>query len=158
MDQWVETVLRRPSRVRFGGRVTSRIGEIVLDAPDPAALARFWCDVLGWVVVHEEEDWLELFPQPMDDQERLADIRQGAVVPSLLVVRTTDEKTAKTRVHLDVTPVDCSHDEEVARLLALGACRVDVGQTGEESWTVLADPAGNEFCVARSLAPGHFSL
>ena len=53
---------------------------------------------------------------------------------------------------------DRSRDEEVERLLALGATHADVGQTGEESWTVLADPEGNEFCVLRSLAPGHFSL
>jgi hypothetical protein len=36
-----------------------------------------------------------------------------------------------------------------SRLLALGGRRVDIGQTGEESWTVLADPEGNEFCVIR---------
>ncbi len=40
-------------------------------------------------------------------------------------------------------------DQEIARLLALGARLVDIGQTGAESWTVLADPEGNEFCVVR---------
>jgi hypothetical protein len=40
----------------------------------------------------------------------------------------------------------------------LGARRADVGQTGAESWVVLADPEGNEFCVLRSLAPGEFDL
>jgi hypothetical protein len=69
-----------------------------------------------------------------------------------------ETKVAKNRMHLDLSPVDRSRDEEVARLLALGATRADVGQTGEESWVVLADPEGNEFCVLRSLAPGHFSL
>ncbi|MGH3742881.1 MAG: VOC family protein [Micromonosporaceae bacterium] len=38
---------------------------------------------------------------------------------------------------------------EIERILALGARRVDIGQTGAESWTVLADPEGNEFCVVR---------
>jgi hypothetical protein len=57
-----------------------------------------------------------------------------------------------------VSPVDRSQEEEVERILALGATRADIGQTGEESWTVLADPEGNEFCVLRSLAEGHFSL
>jgi Glyoxalase-like domain len=40
-------------------------------------------------------------------------------------------------------------DQEIERLLALGARRVDIGQKGAESWTVLADPEGNEFCVIR---------
>jgi hypothetical protein len=52
-------------------------------------------------------------------------------------------------VHLDLTTEAADRDAEIARLLALGARRVDVGQTGEESWTVLADPEGNEFCVIR---------
>ena len=54
-------------------------------------------------------------------------------------------KVVKNRLHLDLSPVGRARDEEVDRLLALGASRVDVGQTGEESWTVLADPEGNEF-------------
>jgi Glyoxalase-like domain len=52
-------------------------------------------------------------------------------------------------VHLDLTTSADDREEEIARLLALGARRVDIGQTGEESWTVLADPEGNEFCVVR---------
>lgn len=40
-------------------------------------------------------------------------------------------------------------DAEISRILGLGARRVDIGQTGNESWTVLADPEGNEFCILR---------
>ena len=61
----------------------------------------------------------------------------------------TDQKTVKNRVHLDLTSSAEDHDQEIDRLLALGASRVDIGQTGAESWTVLADPEGNEFCVVR---------
>ena len=61
----------------------------------------------------------------------------------------TDPKTVKNRVHLDLTSSAQDRDQEIERLLALGACRADVGQTGEESWTVLADPEGNEFRVIR---------
>jgi Glyoxalase-like domain len=61
----------------------------------------------------------------------------------------SDPKTVKNRVHLDVTTEAADRDAEIERLLALGARRVDIGQTGEESWTVLADPEGNEFCVVR---------
>jgi len=61
----------------------------------------------------------------------------------------TDQKTVKNRVHLDLTSSAEDRDQEIDRLLALGASRVDIGQTGAESWTVLADPEGNEFCVVR---------
>jgi hypothetical protein len=58
----------------------------------------------------------------------------------------------KNRLHLDVSPIDRTRDEEVDRLVALGASHVDIGQ-GEQRWVVLADPEGNEFCVLRSLVP-----
>ena len=58
-------------------------------------------------------------------------------------------KTVKNRVHLDLTTTADDRDAEIERLIALGARRVDIGQTGEESWDVLADPEGNEFCVVR---------
>jgi hypothetical protein len=61
----------------------------------------------------------------------------------------TDPKTVKNRVHVDLTSSAEDRDQEIDRLLALGARRVDIGQTGNESWTVLADPEGNEFCVVR---------
>ena len=59
----------------------------------------------------------------------------------------TDPKTVKNRVHLDLTSSAADRDQEIDRLLTLGARRVDIGQTGAESWTVLADPEGNEFCI-----------
>jgi hypothetical protein len=61
----------------------------------------------------------------------------------------TEPKMVKNRVHLDLTTSAVDRDQEIDRLLALGARRVDVGQAGAESWTVLADPKGNEFCVVR---------
>ena len=67
-------------------------------------------------------------------------------VPTLVFVPVDDVKTVKNRVHIDVNPLRSDQDEELARLLALGATRVDVGQ-GEQSWVVLADPEGNEFCL-----------
>jgi hypothetical protein len=76
----------------------------------------------------------------------------------MFFAQVPEDKVAKNRIHFDVSPVDVPQADEVERILALGATRADIGQTGEESWTVLADPEGNEFCVLRSLAPGHFSL
>jgi hypothetical protein len=61
-------------------------------------------------------------------------------------------KTVKNRLHLDVNPTDREQDDEVRRLLDLGARQADVGQ-GEASWVVLADPEGNEFCVLAGRYP-----
>lgn len=132
--------------------MTSRLNEIVIDAADPEALAAFWCAVLGWQVVDSSDDEYELMPAAVSDAERLTTMRAGVALPSLLILRNNDIKSAKTRVHLDVSPIDASHEEEVERLIALGATRVDIGQPDDVTWTVLADPAGNEFCVLRSLA------
>jgi len=60
-------------------------------------------------------------------------------------------------LHLDLSPIDSDRDSEVSRLEDLGASRTDLAPAGS-SWVVMADPEGNEFCVLRSLAPGHFSL
>jgi hypothetical protein len=60
-----------------------------------------------------------------------------------------DMKSVKNRVHLDLTTEAENRDAEIDRLLTLGARRVDIGQTGRETWTVLADPEGNDFCVVR---------
>jgi hypothetical protein len=65
----------------------------------------------------------------------------------ICLMPVTDAKTVKNRVHVDLTTSAADRDQEIERLIGLGARRVDVGQTGEESWTVLADPEGNEFCV-----------
>ena len=63
--------------------------------------------------------------------------------------RLPEPKTAKNRVHLDLTTGADDRDAEIERLLRLGARWVNIGQTGDESWTVLADTEGNEFCVVR---------
>jgi hypothetical protein len=70
--------------------------------------------------------------------------------PTLTFARVPESKTVKNRLHIDVSPIDGAQEAEVERLLVLGARRVDIGQ-GEQSWVVLADPEGNEFCVLRSL-------
>lgn len=65
---------------------------------------------------------------------------------------TGKSKAVKNRLHIDLAPDD--RDAEVARLESLGATRIDVGQTtSDNTWVVLADPEGNEFCVL-SARPG----
>ena len=61
----------------------------------------------------------------------------------------TDRKSTKNRVHLDLNPDPDDREGEIERIVALGGRRIEIGQTGDESWTVLADPEGNEFCVLR---------
>jgi hypothetical protein len=108
--------------------------QTIIDAADPVALGRWWAAALGWVVVNDAADEFEIRPAP--DQ-----------LPGLLFAQVPEPKTQKNRLHLDFRPDD--RDTEVERLLGLGAVRVDIGQ-GAQSWVVLADPEGNEFCVLGS--------
>jgi catechol 2,3-dioxygenase-like lactoylglutathione lyase family enzyme len=126
--------------------VTSRFTELVIDCHEPEKLAEFWCAVLGYEVVDRQADLVEIAGW----QPTVEAVRARVNAPTLVFVRVPESKTVKNRVHLDVSPIDRSRDEEVERLLALGARHVDIGQ-GEQSWVVLADPEGNEFCVLRSL-------
>jgi len=110
------------------------VAAIVLDAPDPLTLAAFWTETAGWPIVGQGDDYAAL-------------ARPDGIGPRLELVQVTDPKVAKNRVHLDVAlyaPDD--HAAEVARIRDLGATPADVGQ-GEQTWVVLADPDGNEFCV-----------
>ena len=73
------------------------------------------------------------------------------IPPGLVFVPVPEGKTVKNRLHIDLAP-HTSDDRaaEIDRLLAMGATRVDVGQSAEVTWDVLADPEGNEFCVLSS--------
>ena len=115
-----------------------RITELVLDCRDPDALSRWWCQVLDWVELDRDEDAVEIGPRDRDP------------VPTLVFSRNDDPRRGKLPLHLDVNATDRDQAAELERLIALGARPADVGQTGEESWHVLADPEGNEFCLLRS--------
>lgn len=122
-----------------------RISELVLQCHDPEVLARFWCEVLDFVVLDREEDGtLEIGPRE----------GFGGAQPTIILSREDAPQQGNHRLHLDVNATDREQDAELARLLAAGAVPADVGQTGEESWHVLADPEGNEFCLLKTrLAP-----
>jgi hypothetical protein len=113
--------------------MTLRIECLTIDAHDPGAQARWWAKALAYTV---DEDG------PEGD-----DVGAKGGGPTLLFIRVPEDKAVKNRLHLDLRPAD--RDAEVARLESMGATRVDVGQTGEETWVVLADPEGNEFCILR---------
>ncbi len=126
--------------------MTSKFTELAIDCADPHGLARFWCAVLDYEVRDEDEETVTI-GAPAVSEDR------GPVPPILTFARVPEGKTVKNRLHLDVNPADRDQDEEVRRLLDLGARHADVGQTGDESWVCLADPEGNEFCVLASRRP-----
>ncbi|MEY9964086.1 putative enzyme related to lactoylglutathione lyase [Streptacidiphilus sp. MAP12-16] len=116
--------------------MTVSLHHIVVDARDLPAQARFWAGVLDWRILSEREREVVIGPE------------ETAPV-GICFMPVTEGKTLKNRLHLDLNPGPDERDAEIERILALGARRVDIGQTGSESWTVLADPEGNEFCVLR---------
>lgn len=108
-----------------------RISELVLYCRNPEALARFWREVLDFVVLDGEEDGsVEIGPRE----------GFGGPQPTIILIRTDEPKQAKSRLHIDVNATDRDQDAELERLLKLGARPAGIGQTGEESWHVLADP------------------
>ncbi|MEV6678816.1 VOC family protein [Streptomyces erythrochromogenes] len=115
-------------------RDTGPIAAVVVDCADPRAMARFWDEATDWKL-HEVGD----------DQATMRSA-QG-VGPYLEFVRTPDPKTVWNRVHLDISPYRGDDPAaEGARLRALGATDPGIDQSGI-SWTILADPEGNEFCL-----------
>jgi hypothetical protein len=114
---------------------TGPVAAIVLHCADPGALAPFWAAATGWVVA--------------STGERSATLRRpDGRGPHLELVRSPGPKTVKNRVHPDVAPFpEDDQRAEVARLEALGARRVDIGQGDGVPWVVLGDPEGNELCV-----------
>ncbi len=107
--------------------------ELVVDCADPHRVGAFWKDVLGYEIEEQDENDYFIKGPPGSG-------------PGILFQTVPEAKTVKNRIHIDVNPVDRDRDEEVERIIALGAKKIDIGQ-GDVSWVVLADPEENEFCV-----------
>lgn len=114
--------------------MASKWYSVVVDCADPSALGHWWAQVLDYTVVYEAPDEVVIAGGTEAEPKN----------PGLVFVPVPEGKEAKNRLHIDLNPDD--QDAEVARLEALGAVRVDVGQK-DVRWVVLADPEGNEFCV-----------
>jgi catechol 2,3-dioxygenase-like lactoylglutathione lyase family enzyme len=114
--------------------VTSRIASVTIAAVDPFAVAEFWKAALGWEVVFQDDNGVDLSAP-------------GTGLPMLEIGKVSEMKTVKNRLHFDLRADGSSTEAELDRLLSLGATRVDVGQGPDISWVVLADPGGNEFCL-----------
>ncbi|MGP3688055.1 VOC family protein [Streptomyces sp. IBSNAI002] len=120
--------------------MTSLVRHLTFDCTDAYAQGTFWAGVLDGKISDED------FP---GDPEALVTAPGSA----LLFVTVPDAKAVKNRVHVDLQPQDRTRDEEVERILALGATVVgDHRNPDGTGWVTLADPEGNEFCVERSAA------
>lgn len=111
-----------------------RFHQLAVDAHDLPAQARFWCAVLDWQVLFQDEDEIVIGADE-------------SALPGICFLPVPEGKEVKNRLHIDLSPDDQA--AEVERVIGLGARRADVGQTSEATWVVLTDPEGNEFCVLR---------
>ncbi|MET9434498.1 VOC family protein [Streptomyces sp. NPDC006551] len=118
--------------------MASLVRHVTIDSSDAYALATFWAAALDSRLSDDD--------QP-GDEEALVEAPGAA----LLFVTVPEKKSVKNRVHLDLQPQDRTRDEEVERLLKLGATLVSDRRNADGTgWATLADPEGNEFCVERS--------
>lgn len=122
-------VLEPRDRYRGAGRLAA----VVVDARDPATLARFWAVTIGWAIGFEAEGITSLH-------------HPGGRPPDLDFVAVPDPKRVKNRLHLDVVAPRGDVTAAARLLIERGARPVDIGQ-GTVPWRVLADPEGNELCV-----------
>jgi len=123
--------------------MATRLVQINMKARDDSALGGFWAQALGWRASSEGPGVTNLEPEGF--------VYPDPVAVCLDLVASPKPKTVKNRVHVDLATTSAAHQAElVTRLRDLGATLADVGQ-GDVSWTVMADPEGNEFCVLDSL-------
>ncbi len=118
------------------------LADIVIDALQPAALARFWANALsGYAVRPYDEAEIERLRRLGYTPETDPAVAVDGPGPTLFFQRTDATKTQRNRVHLDL---DCdAPEQEISRLVALGASVRDV----HRDFTVMLDPEGNEFCI-----------
>jgi len=113
---------------------------VTIDCAEPYTLATFWSTVTGWPVSDQDEP---------GDTEVL--VEAPAPVPGLLFIRVPEAKTVKNRVHFDWLPTQRTRDEDVERVIALGATLYEDHRAPDgRGWVTLLDPEGNEFCIERS--------
>ena len=135
--------------------------QIAVDCADPHAQARFWAAALGYEVENNDalcRQMLDAGYATADDVEEVDGRyrwRDAAALgapdgsgPRIYIQRVPEPKTVKNRVHLDLHVGAERAEAEIARLEELGARRLYEGQQGPMRWLTMADPEGNEFCVA----------
>jgi hypothetical protein len=137
-DNWSTGTIWSPE----SAGMPATISHLTFDSLDAYAQSVFWGQVLGFV-----EDPSD--PNEPGDEECM--IFSPDDTQRLLFIEVPEPKAVKNRVHLDLRPSQGRRDEELTRLLSLGARAVDDRRNADGSgWVVLADPEGNEFCILRS--------
>lgn len=124
--------------------MTSAIHSITFDCHDQERIGRFWADAMG--LVDDPSD-------PNSPGDPMWHLMTPDGSTHLLFIPVPESKTVKNRVHLDLWPTDCTRDEEVERLLGLGATIVTDQRNADGTGFVhMNDLEGNDFCVVRSRA------
>jgi predicted enzyme related to lactoylglutathione lyase len=113
--------------------MTAFIKYVTFDCADPVALSAFWSEVTGYQSVAEEDDFVAL----------AAPDQRG--IRGILFWRVPEPKTAKSRMHVDLATRN--PEDEIQRLVDLGATKLEYREGHGSSWTVMLDPEGNEFCI-----------
>ena len=136
--------------------------QVAIDCSSPHELADWWAEVLGWEVEAQDEAFIRRMVSTGAASEEDTAVHRGALVwkmgaaitspepgrPRVLFQHVPEPKTVKNRLHLDVRIGPERQEDEVTRLLGLGATELWRGSQGPHSWVTMADPEGNEFCVA----------
>jgi hypothetical protein len=138
--------------------------QVVIDARDPHRLADWWADALGWKVERPDEAYIRSLIEQGHAAEDETTFHKGALVwkdgaairhpgglhraPRVLFQLVPEPKTVKNRVHLDVHAGAQNIDAEVERLVGMGAKVLHEGRQGPTRWVTIADPEGNELCIA----------
>ena len=136
--------------------------QVVVDSTAPHELADWWAEALGWQVEPQDEAFITRMVQAGAASESDTMRHRGALVwslgaaitspdpgrPRVLFQRVPEARAGKNRLHLDLRVGDERREAEVARLLGMGATELWRASQGPSTWATLADPEGNEFCVA----------
>src|SRR5215212_6763149 len=121
--------------------MTSRISHTAVDSRDAYAQSVWWAQVLNMAEDPDDPN------EPGDEECLIVTADRGTEV---LFIEVPEAKQVKNRIHFDLRPIDRTRDEEIERVLALGATQVADLRNDDTGWMVLVDPEGNEFCILRS--------
>ena len=124
--------------------MTSFVSHTAVDCANAYDLSEWWKGLLGYVDLADDPN------EPGHEECLVLDPETGH---QILFIEVPDTKAGKNRLHFDLRPRTGTRDDEVARVLAMGATEVaDRRKPDGGGWVVLADPEGNEFCILRSQA------
>ena len=141
--------------------MNSRKLQVALDCADPHAQAAFWAETLGYEVDQNPDLVQSMLDQGLATADDVTIVdgvlswKTGAAMtdpdgvgPRWYFQLVEESKAVKNRMHIDIHLDGVERDAEVERLIELGATRLYEGQQGPNTWVTMADPEGNEFCVA----------